>query len=143
MTLRGRAALGNRANVALPTIELEGATVREALLVWKDVEISQGETGKKLPSQKKAKDKIALLANEAWSRDLSAWHGAAAERLLKASLPKTQARANLSVIGLGATERALDRRPLAAPGVVLAALSRRPRTFASNFPFPVKHWSAS
>lgn len=98
LTLRGRIGMEKLASVPLCSVELEGAAVENTWLAWKDVEILHADTGKKLASQKKVKDRIALIGNESWSRDMASWSGADMPRSVKAALPKTPARSNVRVL---------------------------------------------
>jgi hypothetical protein len=96
VTLRGRVATDKHPSVALPNVELEQTTVRRHWLAWKDVEIQEAATGKKLSPEKSPKD--TTISSNVWFKDMHFWNHAEARRALKAVMPKMQPRTSVRVL---------------------------------------------
>ncbi len=98
ITLRDQAAIDKLASLVLPTVELENVPFRSNWVAWKDVELLDADTGKKLPHRPFIKEQVVILRDEGRFGDQPGWNYSDRPRSLQAVLPKTTARTNARIL---------------------------------------------
>src|ERR1019366_2040315 len=94
------------ASMSLPVVELNGVAVHHHWLAWKDVEILDAGSGKKLAPQHSVLATILPYQGDAWFKDVASWNQSESRRELKAVPPRTPSRSSVRILASSESARA-------------------------------------